>query len=131
MAQEVSIKEARRYIANAKQTLSEKAGKNGDFYSDSKYVRTAGDVAWKGVLMALDTVFSVKTEKHKRVSISDYLAVVGKRNRKMLDKVDTGYEILHLFMGYDGTRSYKICKMGLDLAEEIIDWCETNHKTTA
>jgi len=30
------ILEAKRYLDNAKQILSEKAGKDGDYYSDSK-----------------------------------------------------------------------------------------------
>ena len=32
-----SIKEAERYLQNARQILSEKAGKDGGYYSDPKY----------------------------------------------------------------------------------------------
>jgi hypothetical protein len=40
------IREAERYLQNAKQILSEKAEKDGDYYNDSKYVRMAGNTAW-------------------------------------------------------------------------------------
>jgi hypothetical protein len=39
------IQEAKRYLANAKEILSEKAGKDGNYYSDSKYVKMAGNTA--------------------------------------------------------------------------------------
>jgi len=34
------IQEAERYLENAKTILSEKAEKEGDYYSDSKYVNS-------------------------------------------------------------------------------------------
>jgi hypothetical protein len=54
------ISEAKRYLANAKELLKEKAIKDGDYYTDSKYVSMAGDTAWKGVLIALEAVFGIK-----------------------------------------------------------------------
>ena len=121
-----TISEARRYLANAKEILSEKAGKNGNYYSDSKYVKMAGDTAWKGVLLALDSVFNVKKTSKQRVSVEDYKAAVAKKNKQILTTVNEGYQILHLFMGYDGIRSYKVCQAGIEEAKRIIDWCEKN-----
>ena len=46
------IQEAERYLQNARQILSEKAGKDGDYYIDKKYVKMAGHAAWCGVLIA-------------------------------------------------------------------------------
>ena len=54
------IKEAERYLANARQILSEKAEKDGNYYNDSKYVRMAGNTMWNGVLIALDAALNVK-----------------------------------------------------------------------
>ena len=122
----ISIEEAKRYLANAKEILSEKAGKEGSHYSDSKYVSIAGDTAWKGVLIALDTVFEVKKSLKKRVSVEDYKAAIAKRNKQILNYVNDGYQILHLYMGYDGGLNYNICKIGLETAKKIIDWCENN-----
>jgi hypothetical protein len=120
------IQEAQRYLNNAKELLSEKAGKNGGYYSDSKYIRMAGDTAWKGSLIALDSVFHVKKKTHHRVSVDDYKEAVAKRNKQLLTNVTEGYRILHLYMGYDGGKGYEVCKAGIDEAQKIIDWCEKN-----
>lgn len=45
MEQKNPIDEARRYYDNAKTILKEKAVKDGDYYTDSKYVKMAGDTA--------------------------------------------------------------------------------------
>ena len=126
METKTPIQEAKRYLVNAQDFLSEKAGKDGDYYTDSKYVKIAGDTAWKGVLIALDAVFHIKKTPGQRVSIEDYKAAVAKRNRQVLKMVNEGYQILHLYMGYDGTTNYKICKAGISEAGKIIDWCEEN-----
>ena len=57
--------EAMRYMSNAKTTLIE-AGKEGKFYKDDKYVKTACGIAYNGVLKALDGYFvlkGIKTDK--------------------------------------------------------------------
>jgi len=128
MEAKTPIQEAKRYLANAKEILSEKAGKDGDYYADSKYVKMAGDTAWKGVLIALDSVFYVKRRPYQRVSVDDYKAAVAKTNRQVLTMVNEGYQILHLSMGYDGTKNYKVCQAGMEEAKRIIDWCEKNGK---
>jgi len=120
------ILEAKRYLDNAKQILSEKAGKDGDYYSDSKYVKMAGDTAWKGALLALDAVFNVKKHPRQRVSIEDYKTAIAKRNKQVLTMVNSGYQSLHLAMGYDGIKNCKVCQAGLEDAYRIIDWCQTN-----
>jgi hypothetical protein len=127
MEAKTTIGEAKRYLANAKEILSEKAGKDGNYYSDSKYVKMAGDTAWKGVLIALEGVFRVKEATKKRVSIDDYKEAIAKRNKQLLTTVNEGYQILHLFMGYDGVKTYKVCQAGLEEAKRIIDWCEKNN----
>ena len=54
------IQEAERYLKKARAILSEKAGKDGGYYTDRKYVRMAGHTAWMGVLIALDAALQVK-----------------------------------------------------------------------
>ena len=46
-----SYTEAMRYIENAKEALH-KAGREGKYYTDAKYVRTASGVAYSGMLLA-------------------------------------------------------------------------------
>jgi len=41
------IREAERYLQNARQILSEKAEKAVDYYNDAKYVRKAGNTQAK------------------------------------------------------------------------------------
>jgi len=121
------IKEAERYLDNAKRILSEKAEKEGNYYNDRKYVRMAGDTAWKGALIALDAVFNVKKKPNHRVSIEEYKEAVAKRDRKLLACVNTGYQTLHLYMGYDGIEKYVVCQSGLEDAKNIIDWCNRHY----
>jgi len=54
------IREAERYLLNARQILSEKAEKEGDYYNDSKYVKLAGNTAWSGVLWDMMVILVIK-----------------------------------------------------------------------
>ncbi|GHV36649.1 hypothetical protein FACS1894180_2140 [Bacteroidia bacterium] len=124
------IKEAERYLENARQILSEKAGKDGDYYNDKKYVKMAGDTAWKGVLVALDAVTDVrKTQKKgRRISIDDYQNAVFRKDRKMVKPLQSTYEVLHLLLGYDGILNYKIVQQGLILGKDMIVWASKHYK---
>lgn len=118
------IMEARRYVDNARLALT-----NGNLdletgmYQDEKYVRAAGNYLWLGVLMALDAVFHVRKDRRTRVDINDYTNAVGKRDRKLLSWVDNGYNIMHLYMNYDGIQSKTTCDDGFRIANQIIDRC--------
>ena len=118
-----SIEEARMYVTNAEEViLKAKYDQETRSYMDSKYVRDAGDYLWKGCLIALDTVFNVRKGKG-RPSIDKYRDVVAKRDGKLLRLVNNGYDVTHLYMGYDGTLDKKICDRGFELANEIISHC--------
>ena len=120
------IEEARRYVQNAEKALNE----NGDLdpqtyrYEDPKYVRAAGNYLWLGVLIALDAVFHVRNDRRTRVNINAYEEAVGKRDKKLLGWVTDGYQIMHLYMNYDGIQSKKTCDDGFRIANSIIDRCE-------
>ena len=117
------IKEARRYVANAEEVIK-KAQYDPEMksYTDSKYIRTAGDILWKGCLLALDAVLHVRKGKG-RPSIDKYKEAVAKRDKKLLNFVNIGYNLLHLTMGYDGTKSKKVCDEGFEYANANIDRC--------
>ena len=119
------IEEARRYVDNARETLKEKGEFNAELnrYDDEKYVRAAGNYLWLGVLMALDSVFNVRGDRRTRVDIKDYREAVGKRDRKLLALVNDGYEVMHLYMNYDGNQSKGVSDEGFRLANNIIDRC--------
>ena len=125
MEKQNPIEEAQRYVDNAKQTLRE----NGELdmvlcrYCDPKYVRSAGHFLWSGVLIALDAVFHVKTAQRQHPDIKDYKEAVRKRDRKLLDLVNQGYETTHILMGYDGNQRKEICDDGIRYANDIIAYC--------
>jgi len=118
-----SIEEARRYVANAEETI-QKANYDPELksYTDSKYIKAAGDYLWKGCLIALDAVFHVRKGKG-RPSIDKYKMAVAKRDKKLLNYVNNGYDVTHLSMGYDGVRNKKICDTGFEIANDIINHC--------
>ena len=118
--------EARRYVANAKETLSQKARLNNEYqsYEDRKYVRAAGHYLWNAVLIMLEAKYQLKKNKRSRVDIDDYKALLTHDDKKLLSMVNNAYDIMHLFMGYDGVLKKSVCQDGIDLANEIIDRCE-------
>ena len=119
------VSEARRYVQNAKDILLEKADldKEMQFYRDKKYVRMAGNTLWNGVLLIIEAVFHVKNNKKTRADYYDYISAIAKRDRKLLDYFSTGYDVMHLSMGYDGNLSKANSQDGIRLANDIIDRC--------
>ena len=119
------VEEARRYVSNAKKLLVE----NGELdtetrlYGDRKYVRMAGNTLWKGVLYLLDAVFHVRSDRRTRVHIEDYQEAISKRDGKLAKLVHTGYDTMHLYMGYDGILDKATCDAGFRIANDIIDRC--------
>ena len=117
------IREAERYLQNAKEILSEKAEKAGDLYKDKKYVKMAGNTAWNGVLVALDAVLSVR-DGRKRPEFKDYMDAIAKKDRKMTRTLLDAYEYLHKNMGYDGNPNFNDAQKHLALAKTILEWAE-------
>jgi hypothetical protein len=117
------IREAERYLQNAREILSEKGEKEGNAYKDIKYVKMAGNTAWNGVLVALDAVLPVK-EGRRRPDFKDYMDAVAGKDRKMTRTFLDAYEYLHKSMGYDGKLDYSDAQKGLAKARDILAWAE-------
>jgi hypothetical protein len=120
---ERSYAEAMRYMDNAREILT-KAGKEGKFYSDKKYVRTACGTAYNGVLIALDAYLELKDveiPKKKRRSIEFYMKNIALLDKKLLKCIDVAYDTLHLSGYYDGNLSVRVITAGFDVADEIIE----------
>ena len=124
------IQEAERYLQNAKQILSEKAEKDGDYYNDSKYVKMAGNAAWNEVLVALDAVLQVRKnlKKGQRPDFKDYQNAIAKKDSKMVRPLLGAYESLHKAMGYDGNPVYKVVQSSLEQANIIISWADKHYQ---
>lgn len=118
------IEEARRYVANAKEVI-QKANYDSELkiYTDSKYIKMAGNTLWNGCLIALDAALQIRKGKG-RPSIDKYKEAAGKRDRKLLAAIVAGYDTMHLHMGYDGTKNKKTCDSAFEYATAIIDHCE-------
>lgn len=116
------IEEAKRYIENAREILSEKAKKQNGYYQDAKYVKMAGNTAYNGILVALDSFLGKKSKGRKDVTW--YKNGLAKIDKKILNSFDAAYGTLHLALGYDGNPSADVAKAGLKDAEKIIDWVE-------
>ena len=116
--------EAVRYMDNAKEYLKN-AKKEGDYYHDKKYVKTACGTAYNGLLVALDGFLTLKgigKPKGKlRKSIEYYQSNITKIDKKMLDYLNSAYQILHLWGYYDGVEDAIVVKRGFDNAYSIID----------
>ena len=114
--------EAIRYMDNAREYLKN-AQKEDSFYHDRKYVKTACGTAYSGVLVALDGFLTLKDLKPKgkdRKSIEFYQRNITKIDKKMLDTLNSAYEILHLWGYYDGITDATVVKRGFDLADMLI-----------
>lgn len=117
------IAEARRYVANAAEIIvKSKYDPETKLYRDKKYVRIAGDILWKGCLIALDGLLHVRQGKG-RPSIEKYKKAAAQRDHKLLSYIMVGYETMHLVMGYDGNKEKKVSDAGFDRANAIIDRC--------
>ncbi len=128
MEQENPIEEARRYVSNAEEVIKH-ANYDPELrsYTDSKYIKTAGNILWSGCLVALDAVLDIHKGKG-RPSIEKYKEAAGKRDRKLLHFVNLGYDTMHLVMGYDGNKERKVCDAGFERANSIIDRCALLYK---
>jgi len=126
------IREAERYLQNARQILTDKAEKDGDYYNDTKYVRMAGNTAWNGVLIALDAALGVKNKMkpRQRPSFKDYQMALYLRDSKMNNVLLTAYEELHKAIGYDGVPKYTIVQSALADGERLVEWADKNYHPT-
>jgi hypothetical protein len=122
MKHEDPYMEAMRYIENAEVQLKQ-AGKDGKFYSDEKYVRSASGIAYSGVLIALDALFNIKNipKRRGRKAIEYYQDNLSKIDKKLLKELNSAYRILHLEGYYEGETKIQSIESGFDSAVTIID----------
>jgi hypothetical protein len=100
------------------------------FFEDEKYVKVAGDLAYKGLLIVLDALMQKKNIKTKgRKSIEKYQEFLANENRKMMKHLNEAYRYLHILMGYDGDNYIETWKVGLKSAEEIVNWAKPQLST--
>jgi hypothetical protein len=121
MKHENPYKEAMRYIENAREILKS-ANKDGKFYVDEKYVKIACGTAYSGILVALDDLFDIKKmpKRRGRKSIDYYQSNLSKIDKKLLNNLNSSYNVLHLLGYYEGEKYIKTIESGFDSAITII-----------
>ncbi|MCF0072593.1 DUF5618 family protein [Dyadobacter sp. CY261] len=124
-----AISEARRHIDNAKDFLSNNAKKQDGLYQDKKYVKIAGHTAYTGILLVLNELLGEKNKKTPK-SAEWYQYELSRVDKGLLSNFTTAYQILHIDMGYQGSKSADLALLGLQKAEKIIDWVETRLEKT-
>ncbi|MFH1005080.1 MAG: DUF5618 family protein [Bacteroidota bacterium] len=113
--------EAIRFMSNARKELQQ-AKKNGKFYHDKKHLSVACGIAYKSVLKALEGFFILRNIANPkgRVSIQYYQSHLATLDKKMLDYLNSAYQILHLYGYYDELNNVKIIQAGFEEAQYII-----------
>lgn len=121
-----SIEKARFYVGKAEMILKERGLLDEEIqcYENKKTVRKAGRMLWYGVLLALDAVFDVRTDRRTKVKIDDYLDAIAQSDEALARVVDCGCDIIWVYIAYDGIQYKPICDEGIRIATEIIDRCE-------
>lgn len=122
-----TVEEAKRYLANAREILRDKAHKEDGIYQDTKYVKLAGHAAYSGVLVALDGLLGKKGKGRKDVAW--YKQQLAKLDKRLLNSFVGVYDTLHLSMSYDGNPLASVATAGLQEAETIINWVEQRTAT--
>ncbi|MGX5858521.1 DUF5618 family protein [Dyadobacter jiangsuensis] len=116
--------EAERYLENARQILTEKAGKKDGLYADVKYVKMAAGTAYSAALLILDEYLRQKEgiDFTKPKSIEDYTNRLRKFDKKLLALLVDVYDELHIAGYYHGTRSVNTIQTGLSNVRQILTY---------
>lgn len=116
--------EAERYLENARQILTEKAGKKDGLYADVKYVKMAAGTAYSAALLILDEYLRQKEgiDFTKPKSIEDYMTRLRKYDKKLLRILANVYDELHLAGYYHGTRSVDTIQTGLSNVRQMLTY---------
>jgi len=114
--------EAARHLQNAKEILTEKAGKKDGLYADVKYVRMAAGTAYSAALLILDEYLKQKegVKFIKPKSIEDYTNRVRKYDKKLLRLLVNVYDELHIIGYYHGTKSVDTIQTGLSNVTKML-----------
>jgi hypothetical protein len=120
------MKEALRYLDNAKEILGKSAIEN-DQYLDDKYVKSACGVAYLGVLKAIDELLLWKGMSKKELpkKVDEYRRAVQKHvsvhDGKLVRQFENIYDELHIAGYYRGIlHSVPIVKAALRSAENFV-----------
>jgi len=123
-----AIKEAKRFLKNAKEILSKTEIEYNRIYKDPKATREAAGIVYLAALLAIDGFLISKGTSPDKLptSIQGYMDAVKKipRNGKLMANLITAYQNLHILAYYRGGVNVDMIKAGLKSVEEIINILE-------
>jgi hypothetical protein len=119
-----AAEEAQRYLDNAREILTSKAGKEDGLYADVKYVKMASGTAYSAALLILDEYLRRKDgiKFTKPTSIEDYTSRVRKYDKKLLRLLVNVYDELHILGYYHGTKSVDTIQTGLKNVTQMLSY---------
>jgi|JI9StandDraft_1071089.scaffolds.fasta_scaffold785248_1 hypothetical protein len=125
-SKEELISEAKRYLANAKETV-QKSPIEFDVYQDPKYVSEACGIAYRAMQLALDAYFmdrlkegEKKPESHEHYSTKISEIKDSYFRKLLLNKYIIVYDNIHLGGYYRFMTDTKVIKSGFDAIKTII-----------
>jgi hypothetical protein len=119
MIEKTYYKEAMRYLDNAKDSLL-KAGIDGMFYKDEKYVKQAAGTAYAGIELSARWYLQLKGYKEPLTDKKEITKGLSKFNKKAMDLFHECYEILHKDAYYGDIKGIDTIKSGMKYAKEFI-----------
>src|SRR3989339_1701256 len=129
LIKEQAIAEAKRYLANAKETIAKSPiDPYGKIYEDSKYVSEGSAIAYLAALKAIDGWLlgrGISNDKLPK-SIEEYWAIRKHipHNGKFTADLTIAYQNLHIGAYNHGQVDINIIKNGLKAVKEIISILE-------
>jgi hypothetical protein len=129
LTKEQAIADAKRYLSNAKETISKSPiSSTGKLYSDAKYVREGAGIAYLAALKAIDGWLIGQGVPYDKLpkSIEEYWLAKKKipQNGKFTDNLTLAYQNLHIAAYYHAQIDINIIKDGLLAVKEIIKMLE-------
>ena len=113
------LSNAQKILIKAKRILAENAGKDGNYYTEKKYVRIAGKTAWEGVIVGLNVCLKIEGKSELKA----YQKILV-QNPYFLEIFNNAYDTLFNALGIDGNLNAMIVDEGLKMAKELINWTD-------
>ncbi|MEA5459856.1 DUF5618 family protein [Arcicella sp. LKC2W] len=110
---------AQKILIKAKKILAENTRREGNYYTDKRYVRMAGRTAWQGVIVGLNECLKIQEKSELKVYQKVLL-----QNPYFLERFNNAYDTLCNTLGSDGNLNVVIVDEGMRQAKELINWSD-------
>ena len=123
------IQKAEEYLHKAKDILENTPLEDDEHYADAKSIKKAGQIAWKGCVVALDYVlYQERRDCDKYVSEYDkamYKEWISGVDNNNVSIFESAYNLLNFTMACDGEKDIAICDRAMSYGKKLFDWCRS------